>query len=141
VDNYIDTSVVVALILPDAHTFAAEAWLGEAQDGLLVSDFAALEFAAVVSRQLRMGRMDVAPADAALTLFDDWTARMTRRAATTAVDVTEAEHIVRDFALKLAGPDALHLAMASRHNAQLITLDARLAEAARRRNVPIFIPS
>jgi hypothetical protein len=55
VSFYLDTSGIVPLILQDAHTRAAEEWFARVRDTIFISDFAALEFAAVVSRQARMG--------------------------------------------------------------------------------------
>jgi len=49
-----------------------------------------------------------------------------------APDFLLAERLVRDFSMKLAAADALGLASAKNAGAKLATLDARLAEAARR---------
>jgi predicted nucleic acid-binding protein len=42
--------------------------------------------------------------------------------------------------LKLAGPDAIHIALALSRDAKLITFDARLADAARSRGTAVVIP-
>ena len=55
--HYLDTSVVVALLLQDAHSSRADAWLIRERPTLLASDFCAVEFAAVVSRHVRMNRL------------------------------------------------------------------------------------
>jgi len=52
-------------------------------------------------------------------------------------DFALAEQIVRDFASKLAAPDALHLATAIHAGAALATFDVRLADAARARGVAL----
>ncbi len=137
---YLDTSVIVALVLQDAHPQIAEQWLKQAQETPIVSDLGALEFAAVVSRQLRMGRFSAPMGDAALKLFDDWSLRMAVRVRLSRADMDFADMLVRDFELKLAGPDALHLAVAMNHDAALITFDTRLAAAARVRGAPVFLP-
>ena len=54
---YLDTSVVVALVLRDSHTARAEAWLQHAAPACIVSDFCAIEFASVVSRSRRDSRL------------------------------------------------------------------------------------
>ncbi|MCQ4189486.1 PIN domain-containing protein [Methylocystis suflitae] len=63
---YLDASAIVPLILRDAHTMNMEQWLANAREGLVVSDFAALEVAAVISRQIRMARMSEQQASLAL---------------------------------------------------------------------------
>ncbi len=54
---YLDASAAVSIILQDAHTAVMETWLTRVEEAIVVSDLAALEVAAVVSRQVRMGRM------------------------------------------------------------------------------------
>ncbi len=55
-------------------------------------------------------------------------------------DMALAETLARNFDLKLAGPDALHFAMPTNHGAELVTFDARLAEAARALGAAVFMP-
>jgi hypothetical protein len=45
--HYLDTSAVVPLILPDAHTSKAESWLDQTEPGLFISSFGRVEFAAL----------------------------------------------------------------------------------------------
>ena len=52
-------------------------------------------------------------------------------------DFAHAERLIRDFATKLAAPDALHLASAKNSGAALATFDARLADAARAQGVEV----
>lgn len=137
---YLDTSGIVPLILQDAHTPAAEEWFAQVRATIFISDFAALEFAAVVSRQARMGRLSAQTGALTLDLFDDWAVRLTRRIKTDLSDMALSESLVRNFDLKLAGPDALHLAMATNHGAELVTFDARLAEAARALGAAVVMP-
>ncbi len=49
-------------------------------------------------------------------------------------DARLANAFVRRFALMLRAPDALHLAISQRVDATLVTLDSRLASAARARH-------
>ena len=63
---YLDTSVVVALVLRDSHTAKAEDWLEHAAPACIVSDFCALELASVVSRQVRMDHLSTTEGSAVL---------------------------------------------------------------------------
>ncbi|MFO1124456.1 MAG: type II toxin-antitoxin system VapC family toxin [Methylocystis sp.] len=134
---YLDASAIIPLILRDAHTINMEQWLANAREDLVVSDFAALEVAAVISRQVRMARMSEQKASLALALLDDWIARASTSIKTDAFDIALADRFVRDFATKLAAPDALHLAIASNRGYRLATFDTRLAEAAAMRGVRV----
>lgn len=137
---YLDTSVIVALVLRDAHTAKAEAWLEHAAPACIVSDFCAIEFASVVSRQVRMSHLSASDGSAALVLFDEWTARTTQVVASSGEHMEAAGRMVRDFDTKLSAPDAIHLAVAKYHGLVLATFDERLGEAARRENVKVLIP-
>jgi hypothetical protein len=76
-----------------------------------------------------------------LSDFDVWRAAMTRQAEMHAADVRLAGAFVRKFDLALRVPDALHLAIAQRLDATLVTLDRRLATAARELGVAVEEPA
>ena len=131
---YLDASVLVSLLVADAHTDRANAWYSSLSAPVIVSDLANLEVSAVLSRDLRDGRLDRESVDAALLDFDAMRAgceRLSHRSD----DFRLAERIVRDFATKLAAADALHLASAKNAGADLATFDGRLAEAAQMQKV------
>jgi uncharacterized protein len=140
VSHYLDTSVMVALLLQDAHSSRADAWLNRDRPTFLASDFCAVEFAAVVSRRVRMNRLPVEIANIALRRFDDWLSRTVQIVRCAPEQMAAAGQIVRDFTLKLSAPDAIHLAITRHSGATLATFDDRLAEAARRHAVPVMIP-
>ena len=135
---YADTSVIAAVVFEEPASEAAREWFRRTTQRIIVSDLARLEFAAVVSRAVRTGRFDNRQAARALESFDEF------RAACLATshgrgDFEFAEKLVRDFATKLAAPDALHLASAKNAGAALATFDARLAEAARAQGVEVAL--
>ena len=127
---YLDASVLVSLLVADSHTDMASAWYSRVSETVVVSDLANLEVSAVLSRDLRVGRLNRASVDAALLDFDALRAGC-ERLSHGGDDFLRAERIVRDFSTKLAAADALHLASAKNAGATLATFDARLAEAAR----------
>jgi predicted nucleic acid-binding protein len=140
VSFYLDASVLVSFFVSDAHSPAADAWIDRAPNDIVVSDFAKVEFAAVMSRLVRMGAIDHSAANEALTDCDLWTASATRSVRLQSRDVALADRLVRDFTTLLAAPDALHLAIASNRGHTLITFDQRLADAARMRGAPVATP-
>ena len=128
---YIDTSVLVPLILPDALLGRAEMFRGTAKDLLIVSDLAAAEFSAVVGRRFRSGSLGAEDARSALDLLERWGRDRARRAEITSSDVAQASDYLRRFDLALSAPDAIHIAAALRLSARLVTFDRGMARAAR----------
>lgn len=139
-NHYLDTSVVVALLLQDMHSSRADAWLVRTKPTLLVSDFCSVEFAAVVSRRVRMNALTAENASLALRRFDDWLSRPVQIIRCAPEQMAAAGQIVRDFTTKLSAPDAIHLAVARHLGATLATFDDRLAGAAQRHAVPVTMP-
>jgi uncharacterized protein len=135
---YLDASVLLPILVADAHTATVVAWYSDLSATLIVSDLANLEVSAALSRGLRVGRLTQGAAKNALLDFDAMRANCDRLSHGPA-DFVLAEHIVRDFSTKLAAADALHLASAKNAGAVLATLDARLADAARAQGVEVAL--
>lgn len=128
---YLDASVLVSLLARDALTPRAYCLLRARTAELLVSDFAAAEFASALGQRVRTGELTAEEARAAFANFDVWTAQTTRRIETTAADVRAAEAFLRRLDLNLRAPDALHIAVARRMGAVLATFDEKMAVAVR----------
>ena len=138
--RYLDTSVLVSILVDEPRSQLAREWWKRASGENVISAFAALEIAAVVSRRVRTG---VSTEDEACEVLRDFDllrdacgSHVHRRA-----DFDLAEELIRDFPTKLAAPDALHLAAAINLNATLVTFDERLTVAARMRGAEVVGPS
>ena len=129
---YLDASVVVPFFLPDAFTARALSYLNSAADQIVVSDFAAAEFASVAGIRLRNKHLTAAAARTAFSNFDSWLGRYAQPAATTGSDIGVAISFLRRLDLTLRAPDAVNLAIAYRLGAGLATFDSRMADAARK---------
>ena len=130
---YLDTSVVVSLLLNDVHSAAVRRWFERRRrDAFAISDWTRVEFASAVARLERMGDLDETQAEAARAVF--------RNEIESTMDVLRLGR--EDFGLavdllavrgtELRAGDALHLAII--HNAGLPgfeTLDKELARAAK----------
>jgi uncharacterized protein len=134
---YLDTSFLVPLLIADAHTLRAGALLARLEASVIISDLADLEVGAVLSRNMRAGRLTQAEAEQALVDFDAMRAN-SERLGHGPEDFLFAGRLIRDFATKLAAADALHLASARHAGASLATFDERLAAAARLQNVDVL---
>lgn len=137
---YLDASVLLPTLIAEPTTEAVYDCLGTDDQELLISDFAAAEVASALSRLVRMSLLTDADAAARLADFDAWRAAMSLPADIGASDARLAYIYVRRFDLGLRAPDALHLAIARRLDATLVTLDRRLATAAREMGIAVELP-
>jgi predicted nucleic acid-binding protein len=127
---YLDASVLVALFTDDPHTARADAAIRAQTPVLVVSDFAAAEFASAIARRVRMGRIEADAARLAFSTFDGWAARIAERVEMKPEDVVAAEAYLRRLDLTLRAPDALNIAVAERVGAALMTFDVKMVASA-----------
>ena len=128
---YLDASVLVALLTNDALTGRADALLRSQGPALLISDFAAAEFASALCRRVRTGELTAAEARTTFETFDAWVARAAQRVEAAPADMQAAEAFLRRLDLTLRTPDALNIAIARRLGATLASFDDRMAACAR----------
>jgi predicted nucleic acid-binding protein len=140
VTAYLDTSVLLPTFMEEPASTAVDAYVIAAKDEFLVSDFAAAEVASALSRLVRMRLLDIPGASSRLSDFDAWRAVNSSPVDVHASDARLAYAFVRRFDLRLRAPDALHLAIAGRVNATMVTLDRVLATAAQQLGIPVDVP-
>ena len=126
---YLDASVLVSLFRVELRTPRANQLLIETDDDLLVSDFAIGEFGATMARLVRTKELASDDATDRLAKFDAWHFAACEAVSTEARDVQIAALLVRQFALQLRMPDAIHIALARRTGSRLATADRRLFDA------------
>ena len=137
---YLDASALVPLFANDALSQRADAILRANQSTLIVSDFAAAEFASAIARRMRTRFLTIAEARIAFANFDTWIAREAERAQTTAADVSSATNVIRRLDLTLRTADAIHIAIAQRLDADILTFDRQMAAAARTLGTKVVPP-
>jgi predicted nucleic acid-binding protein len=138
---YLDTSLVVALVAPEARSSEARRWLEEqSSEVVAISDWVVTEVSSAFSVKQRTGSLD----DVARARADRAFERLSR-------DVFEVLPVPRAAfvaaagmsgqpELTLRGGDALHLAIAAEHQARLCTRDIRQADAGRRLGFETSLP-
>ncbi len=126
VSVYLDASVLVALFSTDTFTGRARAFLRSRLPFLVVSDFAAAEFASAIARQVRTRQTTEGIARMAFTDFDSWTATEAGRTAVVPADVALAGSFLRRLNLPLRTADALNIAIAVRLGASLASFDVKM---------------
>jgi uncharacterized protein len=128
---YLDASVVVALLTKDVFTSRAESYIRTNTPVLIVSDFAAAEFASAIARRLRVREITEPIARVVFVEFDAWVIRSTEHADTTTADVIAAAGALRRLDLPLRTADAVNIAVARRIGATLMTFDEKMAASAK----------
>lgn len=128
--HYVDTSILVAALLNEAHTDLAQRWLGKQSAGqLLISDWVVTEFSAALSVKLRNGQIGQEHRGEALALFTRLADESFLTLPVSRSDLRAAARYADQHLSGLRAGDALHLAIAANHGASLHTLDKRLAQA------------
>jgi predicted nucleic acid-binding protein len=128
---YLDTSVIVALLIEDRLAERASSFLSRHEPIIFISDFAAAEFSATLGRRIRMRELTKIAAKAAISNFDSWRRDESQIVALAARDVVAADGFLRRLDLTLLAPDALHIAICQRIGAALATFDEKMAASAR----------
>ncbi len=134
---YLDASAILPILVEEAASVTVDAFVSGLGEPLVVSAFAAGETASAVSRLVRTGRVNANEARALLDSFDAWRTTSAIPAQLAPSDVEVADLYVRRFDLMLRMPDALHIAICRRERHVLVTLDRRMAEAARALGVEV----
>jgi predicted nucleic acid-binding protein len=138
---YLDTSALVPLFVQEASTESLTRYLAESEDKLVISDFAAGEFAAAISKAVRLHRLTQHDALAVIHDFDQWRGDQQLVLTTSPEVLLAAEQIVRRFTLKLMLPDAIHLAFCERGKLRLVSLDARQIAAGAALGLRVELPT
>jgi predicted nucleic acid-binding protein len=134
----LDSSVLAGFFIQtDAFASRAKAFFERIGEVPVVSDFAAAEFASVVARLMRMGRITGDEARATFALFDTWRARSADDAETTTIDIRVATTFIRRLDLNIRAPDAINLAIALRLGASIATFDRGMAQNAGTLGIPV----
>jgi predicted nucleic acid-binding protein len=139
VSLYFDASVLVTLFVIDPSSAGAESFLSAHPEIVIVSDFGVAEFSSAVARRVRT--RDLTPEDGqrAFSNFDTWVARSAYQEITTA-DIDAANRVLRRLDVNLRTPDAIHIAIAQRLEATLVTFDRSMAASAHALGIAVATP-
>ncbi|MBS4098268.1 MAG: type II toxin-antitoxin system VapC family toxin [Sulfuricella sp.] len=136
---YFDTSFLAPLIMEEASSAKVEAYLRKLPVGKLwVSQLVRVEFSSLLAREVRMGNISPNNALAADDEFEAMITESYRVIAPGVADYELAKSFIRQYSTGLRAGDALHLAIAKNHGADLLlTLDKGLLKAGKLMDIPV----
>ncbi|MCX7148712.1 MAG: type II toxin-antitoxin system VapC family toxin [Rhodocyclales bacterium] len=131
---YLDTSFLTPLFRTEPVSQRIENFLAAQLPGTLtISQWTRVEFASVMARDVRMKILDESTAGKLVREFDALADDSLHVLIPAAADFYLARDFVIEFATRLRGPDALHLAIARNNGVEeILTLDDGLLFAARK---------
>jgi predicted nucleic acid-binding protein len=135
---YLDTSFLAPLFREEATSQKVADFVSRQAAGTLaVSKWTGVEFASLVSRDVRMGMLTAAEGRHLVDEFGSVVASSLFVFAPNSIDFELAGEYVANFATQLRAPDALHLAVAHNNGVEFIaTLDEGMLSAAKRLKIP-----
>ena len=131
---YLDTSFLAPLFREEASSQKVADFISRQAAGTLaISKWTGVEFASLVSRDVRMGMLTAAEGRHMVDEFGSVVASSLFVFAPNSYDFELAGEFVANFATQLRGPDALHLAVAHNNGVELVaSLDEGMLAAAKR---------
>lgn len=128
---YVDTSVLVALIVNEPASDGVAAWYAGVRADLASATWCVTEFGSALGLKQRTAQLDATQAENAWKRFERLVANDLRLLPVDAVDFHRAAMLTLDAASGMRAGDALHLASAERAGAKAIaTLDRTMAKTA-----------
>jgi predicted nucleic acid-binding protein len=135
---YLDTSVAIALFIPEGKTASVKEWFALCSDPIVSADWVVTEFASALSLKERRGDITAQATRAVWKEFQSFRGTGLRLVPVSRKAFDDAAQLTRDAASGLRSGDSLHLAVALDIGAStLATADSILEVNARRHGLTI----
>ena len=128
--RYVDTSVLIAFLLPESGSQLAERLMTSPGDALAYSSWTEVELLSALGIQVRRKLITRRAAKRVVDVFANLVAPALVRLAVSDNDHRMAAHILDGWQTSLRAGDALHLALVQEYQAELWTFDRIMAKAA-----------
>ena len=135
--RYVDTSVLVAYLTREAGSDIAETFMQSPGAKLAVSSWTELELLSAFGVKIRTRQLSRQNADDAIDAYSRLVAPQLHRIHVDDSDHRRAVMLLDGWKTALRAGDGLHLAVATAHNASVVTFDVGMAEAGAMLGVPV----
>jgi predicted nucleic acid-binding protein len=129
---YLDTGVLLAVLIPETHSTAASRFLEQATAPLAISPWSGTELHSALGLKVRTGGLTLEQAEAVLEGFERSLAPTLVMLEVGPQDFRNPDACLRGWSTALRAGDALHLAIAAGRGATLCSLDSGFVQAAQR---------
>jgi predicted nucleic acid-binding protein len=134
--NYFDTSYLIPLVKPEPLSDRVAAFVEEvADDGLVTSQWTIVECRSALAREVRMERLSASDFRSYCRHIDEIMANSFQIILPIEEDFRSAATMIEAPETGLRAGDAMHVAIAQRLEAQILTLDRRMTTVARRHGI------
>lgn len=127
--RYLDTSVLLAFLVPEDGSDAAEALMTSDGDPLVVSSWTEVELVSALGLKLRTKQVSEREAHRAIDAYARFVSPCLRRIGVDDSDHRKAAILLDGWRTALRAGDSLHLAIADAHRATIFTFDQGMAKA------------
>lgn len=127
--RYVDTSVLVAYLTPEAGSEAADMFMRSAGPPLAVSSWTEVELVSAMGLKIRTKQIKRTMAREVVDTYVRLIAPHLRHIAVEDINHSQAALLLDGWATSLRSADALHLAIAAANNADVYTFDSSMAAA------------
>lgn len=127
--RYLDTSVLLAFLLPEAGSSAAEALMTSDGDPLVVSTWTEVELMSALGVKLRTRQIADREALSVIDVYTRLVLPSLRKIQVVDADHQRAVELLKGWRTPLRAGDGLHLAIAEKNRATIFTFDKGMAKA------------
>jgi predicted nucleic acid-binding protein len=137
--RYVDTSVIVAYLTPEARSYAAQAFMLSAGGVLAISSWSEVELLSALGVKLRTRQLSDAQANDVVDNYSRLVSPHLHRLAVEDADHRDAALLLNGWHTALRAGDALHLAIAAARGATIYTFDHGLVAAGTVLGIPVIL--
>lgn len=135
--RYVDTSVLLAYLTPEAKSEVAEAFMLSAGERLAISSWSEAELLSALGVKLRTRQLTEVAAQDVVDTYSRLVSPHLHRIAVDDDDHRRSVMLLEGWRTGLRAGDSLHLAIAAAHHATVFTFDRGMAEAGATLGIPV----
>jgi predicted nucleic acid-binding protein len=139
--RYVDTSVLIAYLMPEACSELAEEFMLSAGQPLAISSWTEVELLSALGVKVRTRQNSKAAAQSVVNTYSRLVAPQLKRLSVEDADHRQTVILLDGWRTALRAGDGLHLAIAAAHGATVYTLDRGMASAGAILGIPVRLVS